>query len=176
MEWRKQGEPGPVKAKTRLSAGKLLATVFWDSQGVLLVDFLHDRRTINAAYYCYLLDQVRAAYRSKRRRQPIRDVLLLHDNARPHTAAVTTQKLAKMQWTPLDHPPYSPDLSPCDFHMFGPLKKALGGERFANDQQVEQFVRNWLGTRPKSFFENGINKLPVRWEKCITKEGNYVEK
>jgi len=35
-----------------------------------------------------------------------------------------------MYWTALEHPPYSPDLSPCDYHMFGPLKEALGGTAF----------------------------------------------
>ena len=65
-EWRGKGEECPVKAKMRLSAGKMMATVFWDLKGVLLVDFLHTRRTVNAAYYWNLLEQVRAAYRSKR--------------------------------------------------------------------------------------------------------------
>jgi len=60
------GEECPVKAKTRLSAGKVMAAVFWDFKGVLLVDFLHTRRTVNAAYYCNLLEKVRAAYQSKR--------------------------------------------------------------------------------------------------------------
>jgi len=126
-ELRGMGEECPVKVKTRLSAGKVMAMVFWDFKGVLLVDFLHARRTVNAAYYCNLLEKVRAAYRSKRRGFPIRDVLLLHNNARPHSAALTQEKLAQMYWTVLEHPPYSPDLSPCDYHMFGPLKEALGG-------------------------------------------------
>ena len=89
-EWRGKGEECPVKAKMRLSAGKMMATVFWDLKGVLLVDFLHTRRTVNAAYYCGLLEKVRAACRSKRRGFPIRDVLLLH-NARPHSAALTQE-------------------------------------------------------------------------------------
>ena len=54
-----------AQAKTRLSAGKVLATVFWDSRGMLLIDFLHDRKTVNAAYYCQLLDDVRATYLNK---------------------------------------------------------------------------------------------------------------
>ena len=65
-EWRGMGEECPVKAKTRFSAGKVMATVVWDFKGVLLVDFLHTRRTVNAAYYCNLLEKVRAAYQSKR--------------------------------------------------------------------------------------------------------------
>ncbi|XP_039285350.1 uncharacterized protein LOC120351580 [Nilaparvata lugens] len=55
MEWRKKGEAAPVKAKTRLSAGKVLSTIFFDRRGILLIVFLHERRTINAAYYCELL-------------------------------------------------------------------------------------------------------------------------
>lgn len=172
----KKSEATPVKAKSRLSAGKVLATVFFDCKGILLIDFLHERRTINAAYYCDLLTQVRLAYRSKRRGQPIREVILLHDNARPHTAEVTRRKLEEMKWKPLDHPPYSPDLSPCDFHLFGPLKEALGGKRFEDDAGVEGFVRNWLVTRPRSFYDEGIRKLPIRWTKCISKAGDYVEK
>jgi len=61
-EWRGNGEECPVKAKMRLSAGKVMAIVFWDTKGVLLIDFLHARRTINAAYYCDLLEKVRTAY------------------------------------------------------------------------------------------------------------------
>lgn len=176
MEWRKQGEPGPVKAKSRLSAGKVLATIFFDQRGLLHFDFLHERRTINAAYYCDILSEVRLAYRRKRRDLSIRQVVLLHDNARPHTAALTREKLEQLGWETLEHPPYSPDLSPCDFHVFGPLKEALGGQRFDSDAEVEAYVRNWLQTRPASFYEEGIGKLPIRWEKCVSKSGDYVEK
>lgn len=79
-------------------------------------------------------------------------------------------------WEILEHPAYSPDLSPCDYHLFGPLKEALGGQRFDSDRAVETFVLQWLRDRPKSFYDNGIKKLPIRWEKCIARAGDYVEK
>lgn len=99
-----------------------------------------------------------------------------HDNARPHTAALTRENLEQLGWEVLEHPPYSPDLSPCDFHVFAPLKEALGGQRFDSDAEVEAYVRNWLQTRPASFYVEGIGKLPIRWEKCVSKSGEYVEK
>jgi hypothetical protein len=104
-EWRRKEESCPVKAKTRLSAGKVLATVFLDYRGVLEINFLHDQRSVNAAYYCQLLESTKAMYRTKRRDMAIRDVILLHDNARPHTANLTKEKLEKMHWETLDHPP-----------------------------------------------------------------------
>jgi hypothetical protein len=78
----------------------------------------------------------------------------------PHSAALTQEKLALLYWIALEHPPYSPDLSPCDYHMFGPLKEALRVQRFNDDEQVQNFMRNWLQTRPPSFYNAGITKTP----------------
>jgi len=84
--------------------------------------------------------------------------------------------LKHLGWKTLEHPPYSPDLSPCDFHVFDPLKDALGGKKFSHDAEVEAYVRNWLLTRPISFHNNGISKLVICWEKCVSKAGEYIEK
>jgi histone-lysine N-methyltransferase SETMAR len=50
----------------------------------------------------------------------------------------TTQKL---KWNVLPHPPYSPDLAPSDYHLFGSLKKHLDGKIFCNDDEVIQDVQ-----------------------------------
>lgn len=59
--------------------------------------------------------------------------------------------------------------------LFGPLKEALG-QKFDNDTSVEVFVHNWLHSRQPSLYDSGIKKLSNRWEKCVSKSGNYVEK
>ena len=46
------GSPRPKKFKTQSSAGKMMATVFWDVQGVIMLDFLAKKSTITGAYYC----------------------------------------------------------------------------------------------------------------------------
>ena len=51
-----QGSPRPKKFKTQPSAGKVMATVFWDAQGVIMLDFLAKKSTITGAYYAHLLD------------------------------------------------------------------------------------------------------------------------
>uniref|UniRef100_A0A1I8G015 DDE_3 domain-containing protein n=1 Tax=Macrostomum lignano TaxID=282301 RepID=A0A1I8G015_9PLAT len=56
--------------------------------------------------------------------------LLLHDNASSHTAHIVQNLLRDYQWEVLPHPPYSPDLSPCNFDLFPKLKNQLRGRRF----------------------------------------------
>ena len=64
------------------------------------------------------------AVKSKRRGRLSTGVLLQHDNAQPHTACSTVATIQDLSFKCL--PPYSPDLAPSDFHVFGPLKEAIG--------------------------------------------------
>ena len=48
----------------------------------------------------------------------------------PHTANLVRDKLQRFGWQTLQNPPYSLDLSPCDIHIFGDLKKDIRGRRF----------------------------------------------
>ena len=83
-QWVGLASPRPKRFKAQPSAGKVMATEFWDAKGVIMLDFLPKRSTITAVYYAHLLDQLRNAIREKRSK----DVLLQQDNAR----------VAKLQW------------------------------------------------------------------------------
>ena len=103
-------------------------TIFWDSQGVILEHYVERGTTVNSVRYSEMLStELKPTIRTKRRGLLSSGVLLLHDNARPHTAIHTLQTLVKMGFTVLEHPAYSPDLAPSDYHLFGPLKDALKG-------------------------------------------------
>jgi len=73
------------------SAGKVLASIFWDQDGILLSDYLPKGRTINAEYYSSLLVQMKDILKEKRRGKVTKGVLFLYDNAR---ALATQKKLA----------------------------------------------------------------------------------
>ena len=59
----------------------------------------------------------------------------------------------------MDHPPYSPDLAPSDFHLFRHLNKFLGGKRFDDDDDLKDAVQKWLTSQAAAFYEEGIQKL-----------------
>jgi len=107
-------------AKIRWKISRL--DFFRDKDGILLIDYLPEGQTINAEYYSYLLVQLKDILRKKRRGKVIKGVLFFHDNASAHRALATQKKLAYLGLQRLDHPPYSPDLAPSDYHLFPGLK------------------------------------------------------
>ena len=79
------------------SAGKVMATIFWDSEDVLYVDFLTEHRTTNAEYYSACLKgPVKTAIRQKRKRAQT-SVSFLQENARPHVVARTMHIIQKLK-------------------------------------------------------------------------------
>jgi len=76
------------------SAGKVLASIFWDQDGILLIDYLPKSQTINAEYYSSLLVQVKFILKLKRRGKFTKVIFFLHDNAPAHLALETQKKLA----------------------------------------------------------------------------------
>ncbi|KAJ4428840.1 hypothetical protein ANN_25833 [Periplaneta americana] len=95
--------------------------------------------------------------------------------ARPHTAASTRELLDQFGWEIFDHPPYSPDLAPSDFHLFTKLKDFLGGTRFGSDEELKT-VNTWLNELAAEEYNTGILKLVNRYDKCLNVGGDYVEK
>ncbi|GFO25928.1 histone-lysine N-methyltransferase SETMAR [Plakobranchus ocellatus] len=98
----------------------------------------------------------------------------LFDN--PITANLTQQLLQRYGWEILPHPAHSPDMAPSDFHLFGPLKRHLGGIVFDREDDLISELRNWFDNLDVDFFREGINSLLSRWQKCIDLHGDYVEK
>ena len=99
----------------------------------------------------------------------------MHDIAPAHQALATQKKLAYLDFHCLDHPPYSPDLAPSDYHLFPGLKKQLKGRHFSLDAEVIAAMETWLDGQPSEFFLNGLQKLEQWAKKCIEVHGEYVE-
>jgi len=117
-----------------------MSMAFWDGQGVLLVDFLLRDQTINANSHCETLKKLRSAIKNKRRGMLSCGIVIIYDNARPHTANVTKQLLADFAWEQFNHTPYNPDLAPRDFHLFLHMKSFMDGQNFNEDDEMKKSV------------------------------------
>ncbi|GFU93309.1 uncharacterized protein TNCV_1860401 [Trichonephila clavipes] len=99
-----------------------------------------------------------------------------HAECRCPFAPRTQDLITSFGWEQLDDPPYSPDLAPSKYHLFMHLKKHLAGQRHSNDDETKTTVKQWLSNQVASFFDDGIQKLVPRYDKCLNSNENYVEK
>ena len=153
-----------------------MAAVFWEAKGVIMLDFLPKRSTITGVYYANLLDQLRTAIREKRRGKLSKGVLLQQDNARVPSWKIAMDAVERNRYEWIPHPAYSPDLAPSNFFLFPNLKKDIRGLHFRSDEEVVTAVEEWVNGKEPDFFSFGLMALEHRWFKCITLEGNYIEK
>ena len=101
--------------------------------------------------------------------------ILIHDNARPHVAQLTLQKLNELSYETLPHPPYSLDLSPADYHFFKHLDNFLRENCFKSRNDAESAFNDFIASRTQDFYANGINKLASHWQKCVNSNGSYFD-
>jgi len=174
-EWTGRGEPKPKRGKMQQSAGKVMASVFWDARGIIFIDYCKKGHTINSDYYIALLEHLKDQIAKKRPHLKKKKVLFHQDNALCHKSIKTMAKLHELGFELLPHPAYSPDLAPSDFFLFADLKRMLAGKKFSSDEEVIAETEAYFETREKSYYKNGIEKLYDRYNRCIALEGNYIE-
>lgn len=143
----------------------------FDCEGPLLIDFVPQKRTIDSNYYCKLLN---TKYPFKRPNQKHLGVSLIHDGASSHTSHKTKERLQGIGINTLQHPPYSPDISPCDYAVFGPLKRMLRGQHFDTLQDLQNEARRILEEFDAKFYETAIFDLEKRWRTVCSYDGDYL--
>jgi transposase len=103
-------------------------------------------------------------------------VILLHNHVQPHTRARTNALIILFNWEIFDHPPYSPDLVPSNYHLFTKMKVWLATLCFHSKEELMDGVNNWLHNLAAPFFDEGLQKLVSCYDKCLNVDGNNVEK
>jgi len=175
-EWIDRGSSPKYFPKPSLHPKKVMITVWWSQAGLIHYEFLAPGETITANKYCTQIEEMHKKLAvicpaMVNRKTPI----LLHDNARPHVAQQTLEKLNNLKFETLPHPPYSPDLSPTDYHFFQAFDHFLSGKVLSNENSPKKVFQEFLASRTSDFYQTGIQKLISRWEKCIQSKGNYFD-
>jgi hypothetical protein len=114
LEWHHVHSPTIKKYRTS-STKKIMAAVFWDWKGVLLVDFMCQGTTTNAAAYFETLKRLRCTIQNGRR--GILWCSVCNGNSKTYTTRAVQQLLHSFNWEVLYNPAHSPDLAPSDFFL-----------------------------------------------------------
>ena len=140
---------------------------FFDSRGIVHKEFVPPGLTVNYAFYKDVLERLRK--RVQRVRTDIADDWVLHHNNAPAQTALSIREfLAKKDIPVLPHPPYSPDLAPCDFCLFPKLK--LKGHHFGTIENIQKTVTDELHTLTENDFRYCYDQWKKRWNHCVTSQ------
>jgi transposase len=90
--------------------------------------------------YYEMLNKLWRSIQNKWRRMLTKGIIPLHD-VWHHTVACTSA-LIKLNWEIFDHPPYSPDLVPSDYHLFSKMKVWLATQQFHSNEELMDGVNN----------------------------------
>ena len=140
--WVCPDENPSVKFKRNRNTSKQMTACFFAKFGHVATIPLEDRKAVTADWYVnHCLPKVFQAWCTRRNRTGVRGLLLHHDNASVHTAAVTLDFLTASDVQLVTHPPYSPDLAPCDWFLFPSAKRQLKGKQFQKPKMPEHSSR-----------------------------------
>lgn len=175
--WGLPGHASTSTAKPNIHDSKLMLCIWWDQLGVVYYELLQPSETITGALYRTQLIRLSRTLKEKRPQYSKRHdkVILFHDNARPHVSRVVKTYLETLKWDILPHPPYSPDIAPSDFHLFRSMTHDLAEQHFRSYEETKNWIDSWIASKDEQFFRRGIQKLPERWEKVVSRDGNYFE-
>jgi len=136
---------------------------FFDVKGIVHKASVPTGQTVNSGFYCDILRRLRENVRRRRpKRWREQTWPLHHDNAPFHTSVLTQQFLAKNKIAVIPHPPYSPDLTPCDYFLFPKMKLKLIGRRFDTNEEIQAESQRVLDSLIEKDFQEAFQKWR-RW-------------
>ena len=163
----------PVIARRCKTSNRMLYVIFFDSKGPVLQIPVSKGSSVTGKFYREsVLTQLVDFYQKRRLRTGVRGIKLLHDNAPAHKSATVQEYLKESGLDVLDHPPYSPDLSPCDFWLFPKLKEMLAGHRFEFRCGIGSAVYQCLQNIPKEDYQATFRKWVDRSKMCVRQTGH----
>lgn len=171
--WARKSQDVPVHVRPGIWTQKFMLTIFWGIRGFYLIDVLPHGMNFNSTYACTLLDKLATSLNEFTSGKGLSGMRFHWDNARPHTSSTTRAKLQDLKVHVLQHPPYSPDIAPSDFFLFGFIKAHLKGTSFYSSEalvhRVTEIVQGIPTATLSSVFENWKERL-----RCVSEsDGGY---
>lgn len=136
-KWCVESEEGPELEDTQFSRQKMMITIIWGVWGFYVVDELPQGMSYNSSYFKkYILDELVSKKFDIWPNSFGKKIWLHLDNCRVHNSELITNEIEKSPFKRPPHPPYSPDLAPSDFYLFGNVKRKLEGHSFKSREDL----------------------------------------
>ena len=172
--WIAEGQlPATIVRRGRFEP-KNLFCIFFKSNSPVLVHAVDKGETIDHTYYIEnCLKPVVKEIWKQRRSNGTKGIKLLHDNAGPHRHSDVINYLTEEGINIMPHPPYLPDLAPCDYWLNDYIKNRLTDQ--PDEKSLARAVSKIVKNISEEEFKKTFDKLLERMELCINNHGDYFE-
>jgi hypothetical protein len=155
---------------------KTMATVFFNGTGLHMIDILPQNQKMDAEYFSeYIIPSLVSICYPTGRSCRQRKCAVHCDNAPIHNSKVVTDKLDEQNLKRMPHPAYSPDLSSCDFFLFGYLKDKLIDRQYTTPEELFSEVTTIISEIPSDLISRVFATWQERLQKRRDMRGNYIE-
>ena len=129
---------------------------FFDANGIVHKEFVPPGQTVNQQFYLEVLKR-------------------LHDSVRKKQPEMWSRYWQKNNMMVIPHPPYSPDVAPCDFFLLPRTTWQMKGKSFADVSEVKKKMLEVLNNISTEEFQKCFQQWEKHWYKCIESKGEYFE-
>ena len=126
--------------------------IFCNKDGVLLTEYLPRGTTISGPCYASIIERLYSVIVEKGRGKISHGVLLLHDNAPIGKCKIVQAAIRQAGFIELNHPTYSLDITPTNYHPLSNLKKFVRLKNFSSDDEAVTTVEDYLTDLNSKFF------------------------
>ena len=173
--WCESRDDVATRPSPTIARAKTLVVVFWNFRGFRYITAVPPGEKYNSEFCTsHALPGLDMALRESRPKYGARGISLHWDNARPHIARATRVAAAESFGIKLlSHPPYSPDLAPSDFFLFGYLKEKIKGEQFTGSDVLLCRLRVLMDELDEEMLLRVYESWKVRLQWVVENNGEY---
>ena len=177
MAWLSCQDPRLTVVRQQLTPRKTMLSIVVTGNGKVHANVTDKGETVDSERYTNFVHETGERWR-KLHSDPtcLKDLLWMHDNARPHTSATTTAFFEKRGVQLVKQSPYSPDVNLCDRWLFKELKKNLRRSQFQCAQDVLKACLEVFRNIPKERFRRELENLAAHCTAIMQHYGDYVTK
>lgn len=173
-KWVYAGDKPNIVVRRGKFEPKTMFSLFFRRTGLVHLSSMHKGTSITSQTYVdNCLKPITSILKNQRTKMGAEKIKFHHDNARPHMSKLVTGYLKSQKYILMKHPPYSPDLAPCDFWLFDYIKSRLSDHTgpITLKRQITKICRDI----PKKEWIKTFDKWVERMQHCIDAQGHYFE-
>lgn len=167
-------EKVPNRISKKIDSKKVMITMFFNGNSLLCFDMLPKGKKYNQEYFINnIIEEIKENTDGDDTQMDFKKIMVHMDNCRVHTGKKVTQKLSNLKVKTIPHPAYSPDISPCDFWLFGFLKKSLEDKEILDEIQLKIEILNAWEHVTFEQLQNVFYEWMKRLKWVIDNKGEY---